>query len=164
MQRYECLLFYPCIEDLHGYKWTWVCPVHTCTKCIVCYYKITVYWKSTHPYIYLHKYSHHHPAQKRRVMLTLLQRAWWIADQEHWEEKHRYLKDVFRKNGFSMSEINRSFVLFDSNKWRARNASEEEPTRGVMVVPFYQTITSRLAYFLQHKQLHTISYPYKKLK
>lgn len=47
----------------------------------------TVYRKATHTDIYPHKDSHHHPIQKRGVMLTLLEWAWCIADKEHWKEE-----------------------------------------------------------------------------
>lgn len=65
---------------------------------------------------------------------------------------------------FSILEINRLFALFDSKKRRESNESEEEPTRRVVVVPFYQAFTNRLPCLLLHKQLWTISYPHKKLK
>lgn len=91
----------------------------------------------------------------------LLEWAWRVADKEHWEEECRYLRGVFRKNGFSTSKINRTFALFDPNKRRTRNESEEEPTRGGEVLPI---LPNMLTHRLQHKQLRTISYPYRKLK
>lgn len=41
-----------------------------------------VYQKERHTGLYLYNLSHHHPAQKRGDMLTLLERAHRIADGE----------------------------------------------------------------------------------
>lgn len=44
--------------------------------------------------------------------MTFLERAWRIADKNHWEEECTYLRDVFKKNDFSVSEIDKTFALF----------------------------------------------------
>lgn len=60
----------------------------------------TVYRKQTRTNVYLNSWSHHPPAQKQGVILTLLERAYQIADLEHLEEKQ-----VFLKNGYTLQEI-----------------------------------------------------------
>lgn len=71
----------------------------------------------------------------------------------------------FSKNGFSCTEIKRTFARFDSKKQKAQREREEVPIWGTAVVPFYQTVTNRLTRLLHHKNIRTTSYPFsKKLK
>lgn len=97
-------------------------------------------------------------------MVTLLKRAWCAAVKDHCEQELEHLCNVFRKNGYSLSEVSRIFTLFDCKTQGARNDGDEEPIRAVAVPPFYQTITNRLTRLLQHKQIRTTSYPHLKLK
>lgn len=46
-----------------------------------------VYRKSTHTDWYLNSWSHHHPAQKRGVLLMLIDRAHQILDEQLLEEE-----------------------------------------------------------------------------
>lgn len=47
-------------------------------------------------------------------------------------------------------------------KWVIRTEEEDEPTRGVAAIPFYHTVTNRLARLLHRRQFRTVTYPYKK--
>lgn len=51
-----------------------------------------VYRKPTHTNLYLKNFSHHHPAQKRSALHTLVDSAWKIADRDHIEDELRLLK------------------------------------------------------------------------
>lgn len=53
-----------------------------------------VYRKPTHTDRYLHASSHHHPAQKRAVIKTLINRAQRISDITHIEQEKTHLLDV----------------------------------------------------------------------
>lgn len=92
--------------------------------------------------------------------MTFLERALWIADKDHWEEEHKHLQNVFRRNGYSLLEIKRAFTIFDNENLEEE---EKEPIHGLAVVPFYQTDTNRLTRLLRHKQIQTTSYPLLKL-
>lgn len=54
-----------------------------------------VYWKPTHTGIYLNSISHHHPAQKRGVMLTLINRAHQVVVTEHLHDELLHLRRTF---------------------------------------------------------------------
>lgn len=88
--------------------------------------------------LYLNRKSYSHPAQKCRVMMSLLESMHRISDsdREHLEDKRRYLQNVFLKNGFSWTEIKRTFACFDNKKQKAQREEEEEPILGEAVVPF----------------------------
>lgn len=61
--------------------------------------------KPTHTNLYLNSWSHHHPAQKRGVMLTLLARAHHVADASHLKKELTHLHRVFLQNGYAAREI-----------------------------------------------------------
>lgn len=72
--------------------------------------------------------------------MTLLEHVHCIVDKDHIEGEHTYfVKTSSLKNGFSLVEIKRTFACFDSKRSEAPMEREEEPIRGVAVVPFYHT-------------------------
>lgn len=50
-----------------------------------------VYPKPTHTGVYLNSISHHHPAQKQGMLLTLISRAHQVADAEHLHDELLHL-------------------------------------------------------------------------
>lgn len=96
--------------------------------------------------------------------MTLLNRAWCIVDKYNWEQEHLHLRKVFQNNGYSPTEINRVFNLFDQTIRKRREATEEPMHGVVVVVPFYQDVTDRLMRLLRHKQLRVTPYLFRKLE
>ncbi|XP_071450368.1 uncharacterized protein [Hetaerina americana] len=62
-----------------------------------------VYRKPTHTDLYLNKRSHHHPAQKRGIISTLVHRATSVSDQEHLEAEIQHLRKTFQQNEYRKS-------------------------------------------------------------
>lgn len=110
------------------------------------------YRKATHTELYFNTQSHHHPTQKWGMMFTLLEWAHRIANKEYPEEECRHLQHIFL-----WQEIQRTFAWYDGKKKRVRSEEEEEPIRGVSVVPFYWAVTNRLARLLSCRNIRTIS-------
>lgn len=117
------------------------------------------YRKSTNTDLYLHKESHHHPVQNRGEIMTLLDRAHWIAYNDHIVEEWQHLQRFFQENGFTGAEIDRTFKCFDYKRQRAQTRKEQEPIVGVAVVPYFQTGTNSLTRLLHHKNIRVTSFP-----
>jgi len=64
-----------------------------------------VYRKPTHTNLYLHQKSHHHPANKHSVLLSLVHRAKTLCDQESLAPELTFLTNVFKQNGYSHQQI-----------------------------------------------------------
>ena len=48
----------------------------------------------------MHANSHHHPAQKNRVINTLVTRETRICDVENTEQELKQTEDIFKRNGY----------------------------------------------------------------
>jgi len=64
-----------------------------------------VYQKPTHTNLYLHKNSHHHPANKPSVLASLIHRAKAVCDQDPLIQELEFLTTVFKDNGYSLRQI-----------------------------------------------------------
>lgn len=49
-------------------------------------------------------------------MRILLEIAWCIVNDEHWDEERAHLQKVFQMNIFSNSENNKTFASFDQKR------------------------------------------------
>jgi hypothetical protein len=65
-----------------------------------------VYRKKTHTDRYLHVESHHHPAQKTRIISTLVTCAIRISDKNHLEQEFNHLRRALLNNGYKRKQIN----------------------------------------------------------
>ena len=68
----------------------------------------TVYRKKTHTDRYIHFTSNHHPSTKLGVMKCLKTRAERICDKKHIRKEIQHIKEVFMKNGYPRSLINKA--------------------------------------------------------
>jgi hypothetical protein len=64
-----------------------------------------VYRKPTHTDLYLRAKSEHHPAQKKAVLTTLVQRDRTICDANSLDAEINHLKKAFNQNGYSDRDI-----------------------------------------------------------
>jgi len=64
-----------------------------------------VYRKPTHTNIYLHHNSHHHPANKQSVLVSLIHRAKALCDQDSFTQELEFLTTVFQDNGYNPQQI-----------------------------------------------------------
>lgn len=87
--------------------------------------------------------------------MKLIEHAHHIADEDLIKDECAYLQNVFLK---------RTFACYDSKRSRAPRERDEEPIQGVAMVPFYQSMTNRLARILQCRKIRTVSYPLSKLR
>ncbi|XP_071439457.1 uncharacterized protein [Hetaerina americana] len=84
-----------------------------------------VYRKPTHTDLYLNGRSHHHPAQKRGVISTLVHRATSVSDQEHLEAEIKHLRKTFQQNGYGTREINMALKRAFTNPEGRREEAEK---------------------------------------
>lgn len=102
-----------------------------------------IFRKATHMNLYINNSSHHHLAQKFSVLSTLLHRTQSITYEEL-----KTLRKILAQNGHSWTAVDqalacrRKLVLI---QWE----SEEEPIRGVAMVPFCSTVTNSLTRLLR---------------
>ena len=64
-----------------------------------------VYRKPTHTNLYLHQNSHHHPANKQSVLVSLIHRAKALCDQDSLTQELDFLITFFKDNGYSPQQI-----------------------------------------------------------
>ena len=67
-----------------------------------------VYRKPTHTNLYLHRKSHHHPANKHSVLSSLVHRATALCDQESLAPELTFLTQDFEQNCYSHQQIQRA--------------------------------------------------------
>ena len=127
----------------------------------------TVYRKATHTDRYLNANSNHHPAQKRTVIKTLLNRANKIAEPEYLGQELDHLKTVLVANGYDMSEINRvtrprntrMASTLSSESQNTQNNTQEHKA----YLPYIQNTTDRISKLLKKKGILTTFLPTKKI-
>ena len=64
-----------------------------------------VYRKPTHTNQYLHHNLHHHPTNKKSVLLSLIHRAKALCDQDSLTQELVFLTTGFKDNGCSPKQI-----------------------------------------------------------
>jgi hypothetical protein len=58
-----------------------------------------VYRKTTHTNLYLHQNLHHHPANKQSILISLIERAKALCDQDSLTQELEFLTTIFKDNG-----------------------------------------------------------------
>ncbi|KAJ4447063.1 hypothetical protein ANN_09052 [Periplaneta americana] len=120
-----------------------------------------VYRKPTHTDLYLNGHSHHHPAQKRTVLSTLLHRARGISDKESLPSEICHLRKTFLQNNFGNREIGLALRRAFSDK---PPAEEQEETKGMAYIPFYGPISGKISRMLRKHGIKTIHKPPTKIQ
>lgn len=110
----------------------------------------TVYRKPTHTDRYLNAYSNHHPAQKRTVIKSLMNRALEIAQEKYRPQEIQHVTTALLKNGFTKQEILRASR--PSKKQPARD--QEQPTT-TAYLPYVKNTTDRIAKILKKNGIKT---------
>ena len=107
-----------------------------------------VYRKPTHTSLYLHQNSHHHPANKRSVLASLIYRAKALCDQDSLFQELEFLTTVFKDNGYSPWQIRRALK---PATWTAK--TNKKPASNTFI-PYTQTTCGRLSRMLakQHQK------------
>ncbi|KAJ4425835.1 hypothetical protein ANN_27461 [Periplaneta americana] len=121
----------------------------------------SVYRKPMHTDLYLNGRSHHHPAQKRTVLSTLLHRARGISDKESLPSEIRHLRKMYQQNNFGNREIGLALRRAFSDK---PPAEEQEQTKGMAHIPFYGPISGKIGRLLRKHGIKTIHKPPTKIQ
>lgn len=96
-----------------------------------------VYKKPTPPDLYLSATGHHHPAQKRTLLSTLVHQAHVVSDPESLQVELRYLQRVFVSNGYSPCNTHLAF----NRTLPAQKATQDPEMKNRRAVPpFYGSI------------------------
>ncbi|XP_055858997.1 uncharacterized protein LOC129921274 [Episyrphus balteatus] len=116
----------------------------------------TVYRKITHTNRYLHATSHHHPANLRSVVSTLVQRAHRICDEEHLTAELNLVDNVLQANGYSKKQ----------RTWKPKVSQEREESNldKKAFLPYVKGVTDRVGKVLKRYGVKSIFMPPKKIK
>jgi hypothetical protein len=114
----------------------------------------TVNRKPTHTVLYLDAISEHHPAPKRAVLSTLINRARTIFDSGSLEYVE-HPKKTFRKNCCSKMETKRAFHPKNKHK------TPETKSTIIAIIQKMRTISGKISTLLA-KYIKTIHRPVKK--
>jgi hypothetical protein len=98
-----------------------------------------VYRKPTHTNLYLSARPHHHPSSKQAALSTLIHRARALCDQDSLHADSEFLKDIFRRNGYSDRQIHRAL-----NHHPESNQPDDHRDT-VAFLPFVGTIFNRIS-------------------
>lgn len=112
----------------------------------------TVYRKPTHTNRYLHADSHHHPAQKRGLIHTLVTRATRICEEPKLGLELTKLTDALERNGYPARQT-RQIIRAKS----ARNEDRgEQESKGCAFLPYVHNVTDRIARLLRKENIKTV--------
>lgn len=89
-------------------------------------------------------------------MQTLLYSTNGTADAEHLPEELATLKRLLLHNGFTRPEVEQ--VIASHGKWKPVQL-DDEIIKGVVVIPYYSTMTNLLSQLLLHHRGKTILRP-----
>jgi hypothetical protein len=93
-----------------------------------------VYRKNMHTDRYLHAHSHHHPTQKSVVLKTLVTHAIQISTPQFLEKEKSHLTQALKANGYSISQINKSFCSTCHSK--SKNPPTSSPPLAHISLPY----------------------------
>lgn len=112
----------------------------------------TVYRKSTHTDRYLNATSHHHPAQLRSVVKTLVTRSQRLADPENIGEEMKKLRTALRQNGFKNQTINDSLK---PRQTKPQDEKEKEKPASKAYLPYVKGTTDKISRILRRHKVET---------
>jgi hypothetical protein len=116
-----------------------------------------VFRKPTHTNLYLHATSHHHPSNKQSVLSTLVHRARAICDEDSLQEELSLLKEVFKQNGFSERQINRTL-----NRLPRARQPDNKP-ESIAYLPYVGPTFNRINRVLARHNIKSVGLPQQKL-
>ncbi|CAK9820318.1 hypothetical protein ANTPLA_LOCUS10552 [Anthophora plagiata] len=124
-----------------------------------------VYRKPTHTDRYLHAHSHHHPAQKNSVIVSLVNRAINRCEEEHLQCELNRITNILIKNGFSNKKIKHTIQRMLQSKGIQKPSSSyiTENKHNMVFLPYIKGTTDRIAKILKQNNIKTIFTPHTKI-
>ncbi|CAK9810876.1 hypothetical protein ANTPLA_LOCUS6713 [Anthophora plagiata] len=124
-----------------------------------------VYRKPTHTDRYLHAQSHHHPAQKNSVIVSLVNRAINICEEEHLQSELNHITNTLTKNGFNNKKIKHTIQRMLQSKGTQKPSSSyiTENKHNMAFLPYIKGTTDRIARILKQNNIKTIFTPHTKI-
>jgi hypothetical protein len=123
----------------------------------------SVYRKPTNTNRYLHAGSHHHPAQIKGVMATMVHRSIILSDEDHRAEELNTLTEILMKNGYGREEIRKTI----SRRLRASprpSENDEVDTKKKAYLPYIRGTTDKISRLLSKYDIKTIFRPQQKIR
>jgi hypothetical protein len=122
----------------------------------------SVYRKPTHTNRYLHKNSHHHPAQLQSVVRTLTHRAIHLSDRDYRTQEIKTLRDALTSNGYTDADINNAIRGINTD---THNISTEqtEDYANTLTLPYIKGTTDKIGRILKKFNIKTTYNAHKKL-
>ena len=119
----------------------------------------TVYRKPTHTNRYLNAESHHHPAQLKSVVKTLIKRSERLADNENYNTESKIIKEALQQNGYNEQFIKKA----TKQQKKSTTEKEKEEFKSVAYLPYVKGTTDRIGRILNKNNIRTIFKPSKKI-
>jgi hypothetical protein len=116
-----------------------------------------VYRKPTHTNLYLHKLSHHHPANKHSVLSSLIHRVRALCGQDSLSQELDFLTTIFKQNGYNDHQIQQTM-----KPARQTSEPEKKPT-STAYLPYINNTYGRLSRMLTKYNIKNVALPYKKI-
>jgi hypothetical protein len=116
-----------------------------------------IYRKPPHTNLYLHQNSHHHPANKHSVLVSLIHRAKALCDEDSLAQELEFLTTVFKENGYSPQQIRRAM------KPATRTAKTNYKPTSTAYIPYTQTTYGRLSRMLAKQNIKNVAVPPRKI-
>jgi hypothetical protein len=104
--------------------------------------------KCTHMNLYLNSRSHHHPSYKHAVLSTL-----YLCDQDSLHAEWLFLRNIFRKNGYTDLQIRRALNL------PSKVVQPDEKPYSVAFLPYVGSIFSRISRVLSRHNIKSVGLP-----
>ena len=112
-----------------------------------------VHSKPIHTNQYLHHNSHHHPANKKSVLSSLIHRAKALCDQDSLIQELVFLTTVFKDNGYSSQQIRRAM------KPTPQTTKTKDKPVVTVILPYTQTTSEWLSRMLAKHNIKSIALP-----
>lgn len=117
----------------------------------------TVYRKPTHTEQYLHAESHHHPAQLKSVVTSLINRAYSICDEENIQAELEHVTKVLTKNGYRKNII-KNCIKHRNDKNNTKNLDKKA------FLPYMKGVSEKIGKILSKHNIKTIFKPPPKVR
>jgi hypothetical protein len=120
-----------------------------------------VYRKPMHMDRYLHVDSHHFPSQKLGVLNTLVTQALRIFDEEHVELVLNHLADAFKRNGYSVNQVEKSMIKAKGS-YVGQQSTRQEIKRFSLL--YIKGLSEKIAKILRKGDIHLDFSPINTIK
>jgi hypothetical protein len=107
--------------------------------------------------LYLHHNSHHHTANSKSVLASLIQRDKVLCDEESLTQELEFLTTVYTENGYSHQHIRRAMEL------ATQTAKTNDKPISTAYIPYTQTTYGHPSRMLAKHNIKSVDLPPRKI-